>query len=185
MRTSDTYSRPQVALHWIIVLLIAGQYIFRNGITAAWEARLDGSLPNEPFLNPHAIIGIIILALTIWRLVLRYRQGAPALPDKEPPALKLVAKVTHLAFYALLVAMPVSGALAWVVGLEVPANAHAVAAKVMLALIVLHVAGALVQQFVLKTDVMLRMSPKKMFQKGGARGSNRAGFTPSVMIMQL
>lgn len=164
IQNSNAYSRVQVVLHWVIVFLMAAQYLLHGGIEAAWEGRLDGSLPNEPFPNPHAIVGIILLALTIWRFVLRLRFGAPALPDEEPQALKLVAMVTHLAFYVLLIAMPISGALAWVIGLEVPAELHEIAAKIMLALIGLHVAGALFQQFVLKTGVMERMSPKRMFR---------------------
>ncbi len=168
MKDPIAYSRAQIALHWIIVVLMLGQYLLHGGIEAAWGARMDGSLPNEPFPNPHAIVGIIIFLLAIWRIALRLRVGAPALPEKEPAALKAVAKLTHLAFYVLLVGMPISGALAWVLGLELPANAHGVAAKVMLALIVLHVAGALFQQFVLKTGLMERMSPKQMMQKSGS-----------------
>jgi cytochrome b561 len=166
MQISTTYSRTQVSLHWIIVVLMVAQYLLHNGIEAAWHARLDGSVPNEPFPNPHAIIGMIILALALWRIVLRLRLGAPALPAEEPQGLKLLATITHLAFYVLLIAMPASGALAWVFGFEMPANAHEVAAKVMLALIALHLGGAIFQKLWLKTDVMTRMSPKRMFGKG-------------------
>ncbi|MBY4893014.1 cytochrome b/b6 domain-containing protein [Rhodobacteraceae bacterium N5(2021)] len=167
MSNVSAYSASQVRLHWIIVILLAGQYLFHEGIADAWDARIDGTIPNEPFLNPHAIVGILILLLTLWRVGLRLRRGAPALPKEEPQALKIVAKITHLAFYVLLIGMPISGALAWVAGLELPAEAHEVAAKVMLALIVLHIAGALVQQFVLKTGVMERMSPRRMLKRGG------------------
>lgn len=160
------YSTTQVRLHWVIVILMAGQYLLHNGIEAAWQGRLDGTIPNAPFPNPHAIVGMVILALTLWRIALRLRHGAPALPAEEPEALKIVAKITHLAFYVLLIGMPISGALAWVAGLELPAEAHEVAAKLMIALIALHVAGALVQQFVLKTGVMARMAPKRMLGKG-------------------
>ncbi len=166
MQTPDGYSRTQIVLHWIIVVLIAGQYLLHEGIETAWEARLDGSLPNEPFPNPHTIIGMIILALAIWRVVLRLRLGVPALPAKEPATMKVLATGTHLAFYILLIGMPVSGALAWVAGLEMPADAHGVAAKIMLALIVFHIAGALVQKLWFKTDVMARMSPKRALSKG-------------------
>ncbi|MEE4189128.1 MAG: cytochrome b/b6 domain-containing protein [Roseobacter sp.] len=163
-QSPSAYSRVQVVLHWVIFVLMAAQYLLHGGIEAAWEGRLDGSLPNEPFRNPHVIVGIIILALAIWRVVLRLRLGAPALPEEEPQTFKLVAKVTHLAFYVILLAMPISGALAWLLGWEAPADAHEVAAKVMLALIILHVLGALGQQIVLKTDVMKRMSPKNIFR---------------------
>ncbi len=172
IESSNAYSRTQVALHWVIVALVAAQYLLHGGIEAAWAGRLDGSLPNEPFPNPHAIVGIIILGLTIWRVAMRLRVGVPVLPVEEPQVLKLIAKVTHLAFYVLLIAMPISGALAWVIGLEAPAEAHEVAAKLMLALIALHIIGALVQQFVLKTTVMERMSPKRVFRPDTSKDAN-------------
>lgn len=167
MHSPNAYSRMQVALHWIIVVLVAGQYVLHRGIEAAWEGRLDGTMPNEPFPNPHAIVGMIILVLTAWRIAARRRAGSPALPANEPKALKLVAQITHAAFYVLLIGMPMSGALAWVAGLEGPADAHEIAAKVMLALIALHVAGAVVQSVWLKSGVMERMSPRRIIGRPG------------------
>jgi len=61
MTTPESYSRAQVALHWITVMLIAGQYLLHDGIEAAWHARLDGSLPNAPFPNPHVVVGMLVL----------------------------------------------------------------------------------------------------------------------------
>jgi cytochrome b561 len=165
MKSPNGYSRAQIALHWVVVVLVAGQYLLSEGIEQAWYARMNGSLPNEPFPNPHAIVGFIILLLTIWRVVLKLRHGAPALPAHEPAALKAVAGATHLAFYLLLLGMPISGALAWVLGLELPAEAHEVAAKLMIGLIVLHVAGAIVQKVWLKSDVLARMSPRRLFKR--------------------
>ena len=166
MKSPNGYSRAQIALHWVVVALVAGQYLLSEGIEQAWYARMNGSLPNEPFPNPHAIVGIIILLLTLWRLVVKLRHGAPALPANEPAALKAIAQVTHLAFYLLLLGMPISGALAWVIGLELPAEVHEIAAKVMIGLIVLHVAGAIVQKVWLKSDVLARMSPGRLFKRG-------------------
>lgn len=166
MPASLAYTRSQIALHWVIAVLIAGQYLLSEGIEDAWRARMDGSLPNEPFPNPHAIVGFVILLLTLWRLVLRLRHGAPALPAHEPAVLRAVAGGTHLAFYALLIGMPISGALAWVLGLHLPAEAHEVAGKIMLALIALHVAGAIAQKVWLKSDVMARMAPGRMLKSG-------------------
>jgi cytochrome b561 len=165
MHKPADYSRTQIVLHWLIAVLVAGQYVLHQGIERAWNARLDGTLPNEPFPNPHAIIGMVILVLTVWRIVLRVRGGAPDLPENEPRALKVIASATHLAFYALLVGMPLSGAAAWVLGFQMPAQAHEIAAKVMLGLIALHIAGAIVQTVWLKSGVMARMSPKRALKR--------------------
>ncbi len=171
MTTSQSYSRAQVALHWAITLLVAAQFLLHEGISDAWDQRMDGTIPNEPFPNPHAIAGLLIFALMVWRVVLRLRRGAPPLPAHEPKPLQVLAAGTHLAFYALLLAMPISGTVAWVAGLEVPAQAHEAASKLLLALIVLHIAGAVVQKLWLKSDVMARMSPA-LALKGGAKGKS-------------
>lgn len=163
----NAYSRVQIAVHWLTVLLIAGQYLLHNGIEAAWQARLDGNLSNAPFPNPHAIVGVVILGLTLWRIALRVRHGAPALPEAEPGPLQWLAKGTHAGFYALLIAMPLSGVAAWIFGFKLPAEAHEIAAKLMLALIALHVGGAIFQSVWLKSGVMARMSPKRLRGNSG------------------
>ena len=172
MSATEAYSRAQIALHWGIALLVAAQFLLHEGISEAWDQRMDGTIPNAPFPNPHAIAGLLIFALMLWRVVLRLRRGAPPLPAHEPKPLQVVAAGTHLAFYALLLAMPVSGSVAWVLGMEVPAEAHEAAAKLLLALIVLHIAGAVAQKFWLKSDVMTRMAPGRVF-KSASQGGGR------------
>ena len=92
-----------------------------------------------------------------WRLVLRLRRGAPPPPADEPAALKLAARLTHGAIYLLLLAIPVSGAVAWNTGLGAAGEAHEVLGNALFVLVLVHVAGELVQHFVLRSDVMRRM----------------------------
>lgn len=155
--TPSTYSKTQIALHWIIVLLVLFQIVMHDDIVRLWTGRMDGTLPNAATPNAHVAVGFLILALAVWRLVLRLTRGVPALPASEHPALKLVASGTHILFYVLLIGMPLSGAAAWILGVAPAAQAHSVAEKLLILLIGLHVLAALAQHFWFKTDVLKRM----------------------------
>jgi len=152
------YSKPQIRLHWIVALLIVPQFVLHDGISAAWAALGKGLEPAfDPLVPLHVAGGLLIAALVLWRIVLRTRRAAPPLPEGEHPALKLVAKVTHGGLYALLLALPLSGAVAWFGGVGAAGDAHGVMKTLLLALVLLHVVGALYHQFVLKDGLMLRM----------------------------
>ena len=157
MAAPASYSRTQIILHWIIAALVIFQIVAHEGIAGIWRERMTGAVPNEPTPNLHAIVGILIFVLVLWRLWLRFARGVPALPAGEHPALKTVATLTHWLFYVLLIGMPISGAVAWFAGLPTPAVAHGLAEKVLIPLILLHVAAALAQHFWFKTDVLKRM----------------------------
>ena len=158
-RTAPTgFSAAQIRLHWIVAILIAAQYILHDAISEAWHAiRRGEEFAFDPMVASHVFGGILVLLLVIWRLALRARRGAPPPPDKEPAALKLAAAATHLGLYALMVLMPVSGMAAWFGRVDLAAEAHEAMRIILLALIALHIAGALYHQFVLKTDVLNRM----------------------------
>jgi cytochrome b561 len=158
MAAPASYSRTQVILHWVIAMLVIFQIFAHEGIAGVWEERMNGAVPNEATPNLHALVGIVILVLAVWRLWLRFTRGVPALPANEHPALKALASATHWLFYVLLIGMPISGAVAWFAGLPQPAVTHELAAKIMIALILLHVAAALAQHFWFRTDVLRRMT---------------------------
>lgn len=152
------FSAGQIRLHWIVFILIVLQYVLHEAMSEAWEiVEEGGSVSFDPMVASHVFGGILVLLLVIWRLAIRARRGAPAAPENEPAILKLAAAATHLGLYALMVLMPVSGMAAWFGRVEAAAEAHEVMRVILLALIVLHVAGALYHQFVLKTDVLSRM----------------------------
>ena len=152
------YSRTQIALHWVIFLLIALQYLLHDWIAEALDKVEEGQeAAFHPLVAAHVAGGLLILALVVWRIVLRRRHGAPPYPPEEPVALQWVAKLTHLGLYALMILMPVSGALAWFGGAAAAAQAHELMRILLLALIGLHILGALYHQFILRTDIMSRM----------------------------
>ena len=151
------YSRLQIALHWIAALLILQQYLFKDAIAAAWDAIGRGAeTAFDPLVMAHVLGGVLVLAFALWRLALRARDGAPQMQG-ESAAQRLVARLTHLGLYALMILMPVSGGVAWFGGVGAAAAGHNLMKVLLLALVALHVVGALYHQFVLKDGLMNRM----------------------------
>ncbi|MCL7406913.1 cytochrome b/b6 domain-containing protein [Paradonghicola geojensis] len=152
------YSATQIGLHWIVALLVAGQYIFKDSIASAWDAYTRGQeVAFSPLILAHVAGGILILAFVLWRLVLRLTRGVPPAPENEPTPLKTLSHVAHWGFYAILAAMSVSGGLMWFGDVQAAAQAHNVLKVMLLALIVLHVVAIPFHKLVLKNNVMQRM----------------------------
>ncbi|GKY88883.1 cytochrome b [Sinisalibacter aestuarii] len=158
MSAPKGYTRTQIALHWVVFLLVALQFLFHNNIVDAWGSYLrDGTFEPSALVFSHVIGGILILLLVIWRMAIKVKRGAPELPENEPPMLKLAANLTHIGLYLLLLLTALSGAVAWFGSVEAAAQVHGVLRALVLILVLLHIAGAFYQQLVLKSDVMTRM----------------------------
>lgn len=153
------YSATQIALHWIVAVLVGAQYTLNAPITRAWDAARQGlPVTFDPLILAHVAGGALILALVVWRLVLRLRRGAPPPPANEPAPLKALGHAAHWGFYALLAAMSLSGALAWFGGVGAAAQAHNLLKVALIALIALHVVAVPFHRIVLKNNVMQRMT---------------------------
>ncbi|WP_028710623.1 cytochrome b [Paracoccus pantotrophus] len=152
-----SYSGTQIILHWTIAALVFFQILMHDGIVRIWDGRMEGTLPNQPTINPHTIAGALILVLVLWRLALRRRRGVPGLPESEHPALKALATGTHAALNLLLILMAVSGMAAWISGVEAIGEAHSIARLALVPLVILHILAALYHHYWLKTDVLRRM----------------------------
>lgn len=152
------YSRTQIGLHWAVAALVAGQYIFKDSISGAWEAiRAGQEFAFDPLILAHVAGGALILAFVLWRLVLRLKRGVPLPPENEPAPLKTLSHIAHWAFYAVLALMSVSGSLAWFGDVTAAAQVHNVLKVVLLALVALHVLAVPFHKIVLKNNVMIRM----------------------------
>jgi cytochrome b561 len=152
------YSGTQIALPWMVALLVAGQYIFKDPISTAWDAIRQGTeYAFDPLILAHVASGALILALVLWRLALRLKRGVPLPPENEPGPLKTLSHVAHWAFYGVLALMSVSGALAWFADLTDAAQVHNIVKVVLLALIALHLLAIPFHRIILKNNVMVRM----------------------------
>ena len=157
MAAPTGYSRLQIALHWGAALLIVQQYLFKDAISAAWDATTKGlEAAFDPLVLAHVAGGALVMLFALWRLSIRARRGAPAMVG-DSAAQRALAKAAHVGLYALMILMPLSGSMAWFGGVDLAAQGHNVLKIVLLALVALHVLGALYHQFVLKDGLINRM----------------------------
>jgi cytochrome b561 len=172
--TDMQFSALQRALHWLMAICIVAMLFIGVGLVST--IRPD----HLTLVSIHKPLGIAILVLALFRLVVRLRRGAPPLPESMPQPLKLAAHLSHLAFYALMIALPLLG---WgmlsagdypvvVAGVHLPSiaphsnglhtllwNAHWLLAFCFFALIVVHIAAALFHALVRRDGVFEAMSP--------------------------
>jgi cytochrome b561 len=152
------YSRTQIALHWVVAVLIIAQFVLHDPIVAASDAIKNAEVPViSALVMFHVIGGSLILALAVWRLALRKKRGVPALPEEESPLLKGLAHLTHYALYTLMIVLPLTGLAAWFGGNATADFLHVNMKFLLLGFFALHVIGALYQQYVLKTGLINRM----------------------------
>lgn len=105
---NSRYSPVAIALHWAIALLILSMIPMGLWMTAAIE-RPDSQALAYRIFQIHKSIGFLILALTVVRVVWRLTHRPPALPGGMKRWEAFAAGATHVAFYALLLALPLTG----------------------------------------------------------------------------
>ena len=157
-KTPAGYAPIQIGLHWAVVVLVTFQYVAHKSIEATWDAfRRGEAVPAEALTYLHMAAGSTVLVLALIRIGLRLTHGAPPPPKDEPRLMQLFAEGVHLAIYGLLLLLPLSGLLAWFLGALWAASIHVVLQTCLLGAISLHVAGALFQHFIRRSDVLMRM----------------------------
>jgi cytochrome b561 len=160
VNTRTGYSSAQIALHWVIAVLIVCQFVFSANMEEAWDG--FRKTPDTPLVSglpaqAHVWGGLAVLAFTVWRLWLRNTRGVPAAPADEPAILRLAAHVTHITLYALMILMPVTGAMLWFGGVGFAAFLHGLLRVPLFFLVILHVLGGLFQHFWFKSGVLKRI----------------------------
>lgn len=176
------YSALAMLLHWAIALLL----LFQIGLGWALEDLAKGAMQFAGY-QFHKSIGITILLLSVARLAVRLMRPRPA-PVPDGKVQMLLASVVHGLLYAVMIVGPLTG---WIIvstakvrlqtmlfgtvpwpdlpvgqGLHEPAEVlHRVLGAVGIALIVLHVAGALYHHFK-REDVLGRMLPAAIRSHG-------------------
>lgn len=155
---SQGYSGLQIALHWIVVALVAFQLLFGEDMSHLYRATLRGQTPSSDATlwgNLHIWIGFAVLAAVALRLALRIRH-VPA-SEEGSPVVAWIAWATHIAFYVLLIGLPITGALAYYFDLRAMAEIHEIGKPVLIVLISLHVLAALWHQFVRRDGLLMRI----------------------------
>jgi cytochrome b561 len=170
------YTAVAQAFHWVIAALIVVQF------TLAWTADdLPLGMHKLALLARHKSFGMTVLMLAVLRLGWRLFNPAPPLPEGMSKIETFLARATHMAFYVLLFAMPVTGLLmssaknysvSWF-GMftwpnliapnerwfDILRSTHEVLSYLLFAVAILHILAALKHHFWNKDDVLTRMLP--------------------------
>ena len=111
---SQSYTRVAIILHWIIAILIIGNFI---GGKIMHEMEV-GTAKFELY-QIHKSFGILILLFSVLRLIWRVMHRPPGLPQGMKRWEQIAAKATHHLFYALMIGVPVAG---WMMASASPTN---------------------------------------------------------------
>lgn len=153
------YSSMQVTLHWIVVVLVAFQFLAHDAIEESWRTSMRREPPPDTAVLTylHVATGLLVLILALVRIYLRLTRGVPSPPEDEARLLQIAGEAVHGSIYVLLVLLPISGATAWFLGVQAAGDAHELLKNLLLAAIFFHIAGALFQHFVRRSQVLMRM----------------------------
>lgn len=169
--------RKLVILHWLTVLClcVAATLILTRD-------EVDGRVLRQWLLEGHRHFGLFVLILFFVRVALRIRLGKLPSHAIASKLVRAAAGLTHIALYALLLALPLLG---WALsnaqdkpvhffGATLPALVgadedladtlqtwHVDAAWVLLGLVCLHIGAALWHHFIKRDDVLRTMLPRR------------------------
>ena len=181
----ERYSTVAILLHWLIAVMIIGMVVMGIYMTGLPDARMSEKFE---LYQLHKSFGITVLLLSLIRLGWRLTHRAPPLPAEMPGWEQWAARLTHVAFYLLMIGIPLSG---WAMVSASPWNLptvlfgtidwphlpyfstvadkpategmlkdlHEALAFGTVALLLLHVAAALKHHFIEGDDVLARMLP--------------------------
>ncbi|WP_152544566.1 cytochrome b/b6 domain-containing protein [Actibacterium mucosum] len=174
-------------LHWVMAALLlsmigCGFLMAQTAAKGDFAARVLG-LRVYDLYQLHKSIGVSLFALLVLRVVWRALHRPPPFPQGMSAGVVRAAKLTHLGLYVLMATMPLTGWLMasssplgiptvvfgvlpipHLVGPDAEVSAfwgrlHWMGGVSMLALVTLHVAGALKHHFVDRDDVLRHMLP--------------------------
>ena len=162
------YLKIQKIIHWLMAIIIMLDLNVAQKFGGEMQLldRLDSRVD-------HATAGMIVTFLFILRIILRYRYGAPSLPQSMPLWQKYSAKLGHYGLYFLMGLLVVSGITTAnftsdpivVFGLfnlssevdnlymfDLIRGVHEFATKAIIVLIIVHIFAAIYHHYILKDD---------------------------------
>ncbi|MGF1562765.1 MAG: cytochrome b [Geminicoccaceae bacterium] len=169
---------PAKWLHWLVALIIAGMIP-----VGFYMVDLPNGTDKFELYQLHKSFGFVVFCFVVVRLTWRAMNPVPALPEHLKTWEVRAAKFTHVGLYVLLFAMPITG---WLMASAAPlgiptmvfglfalpsvvppsealynalSTLHGTLALILLAIVALHIAGALKHHLVYRDTVLRRMLP--------------------------
>jgi cytochrome b561 len=181
------YSTVAILLHWLMALMIISLFVAGIWMNEAVHVPATQARAFEVY-QLHKSTGLTVLVLTLLRIIWRLTHQPPALPVHMKNWERLLARVSHIGFYGLMLAIPLSGwALVSVSRFGLPTlyfglfewphiaplaalenkapmedllkEAHEILAFGAIALLALHIVAALKHHIIDKDDVLVRILP--------------------------
>lgn len=172
------YSKRMVIAHWLTLALLVAAWFLGDCLDEARHAVAPEEGATIAGYILHAVVGGMVLLLTITRLMFRKQDGVPPAMGDTP--MDKMAKGIHHLLYTVLFLLPVSGILT-VLNSDVSKailsgdaallpkkftgvfahEVHEVLVSVLIVLVVVHVLGAIKHQFIMKDGLMERMSLRR------------------------
>lgn len=172
------YDPTTMALHWIVAVGVAGQWLGAHAIDSfpPGPLRVDAR-------SAHICVGAVLLAILVFRGGWRLRRGR-SFERSERPVLRLAASAMQLALYGLTGAVLILGGFnTWLRGDSIfgwfhiarfgdfgtaerhqfanqVVALHRNAANLLLVLAAMHATAAIAHHAVLRDNVLRRMTPR-------------------------
>ena len=103
MTTQVRFAAASRLLHWLMAPMIIAMLFIGVGMAASVSRRYD------LLVSIHRPLGIAILVLCVARIVNRFINPPPDLPDTVPSLQRFAAKASHIVLYSLMLTMPLVG----------------------------------------------------------------------------
>lgn len=193
------YGAVAMALHWLMALLLSALVALGLYMTRLPDAGFDTR--KIGLILYHKQLGIVALALFALRLLWRVGNALPQLVEALPDWQKVMARFVHLCFYALMLALPLTGWLmssatgipVSVLGLFtlpdlVPyderlfhtlVEVHRYLGYALILCMTAHIGAALRHHFLLRDNTLRKMLPGPDVTRA-TRGSPAVGTGPSA-----
>jgi len=173
---ASRYGSLSIGIHWLMLLLFVAVY----GTVELHGLFEKGSDLRKVLMTWHFMLGILVFVLVWLRLAARLSGPTPAILPEPPGLQQLSSKLLHLALYALMIGMPLTG---WLLlsaagkpipffGLELPAligenknlaeqfkELHEIVGTTGYFLIGLHTVAALYHHHIVRDNTLTRMLP--------------------------
>lgn len=176
--STERYGALSIGLHWSMLLLFAAVY----ACAELNELFPKGSAMREAIKSWHNLLGLCVFFLAWLRLALNWAGATPRIVPEPPQWQHRLARLVHVALYALMLLTPVIG---WLIlsakgkpvmffSLQLPAlvgeskglgkffeEIHEFAATAGYFLIGMHAAAALFHHYAVGDNTLRRMLPSR------------------------
>jgi cytochrome b561 len=183
------YGLVAMAMHWLMAMLLSALIALGLYMTTLPDVGFDTW--KITLILYHKQLGILALMLVALRLLWRLVNVVPHLVETIPDWQKVLARFVHLCFYALMLALPVSGWLmssatgisVSVLGLftlpdlvpyddrlfQTLVSVHRYLGYALLVCMVAHIGAALRHHFLLRDSTLKKMLPGPNATRAGHR----------------